>query len=63
MSVKPLARHRATAAVTADQSVARTAARPQHRGALVPTSMLTGIVGAAAVLLALTVVVVGVLSR
>jgi hypothetical protein len=61
--VKPMARHRASAAVPLDHRSARAVGRPQHRGGLVPMSMLTGIVGAAAVLLALAVVVVGVLSR
>jgi hypothetical protein len=59
--VKPVARHRAAAGP--DRTPARAAGRPQHRGRLIPMSMVTGLVGAAAVLLALAVVLVGVLSR
>ena len=61
--VKPMARHRATAAVPVDRDLDRSAAPPQHRGGIIPLSMVTELVGAAAVLLALAVVLVGVLSR
>ena len=61
--VKPEARHRASAAVPVDRRPAPGTARPQHRGGLVPLSMVTGLVGAGAVLLALAVVLAGVLSR
>lgn len=57
-----VARHRA-AAVPIDYSPVRVDARPQHRGGLIPTSMVTGLVGAAAVLVALAVVVIGIISR
>jgi hypothetical protein len=62
MSVaKPVARHRATA--VPDRTPGRLTGRPQHRGGLIPVSTVTGLVGAAAVLLALAVVLIGVLSR
>lgn len=60
---KPPARHRAAVTVPMDRTATREAARPQHRGGIIPLSMVTGLVGTAAVLLALAVVVVGVLTR
>jgi hypothetical protein len=56
-----VARHRA--ADLPDHSPIRVTARPQHRGGVIPLSMVTWLVGAAAVLVALAVVVAGIVGR
>lgn len=60
MTLKALARHRGT--MEAGPAQQRATARPQHRAALLPPAVLTGLL-ALVVLLALAVVVIGVAVR